>query len=56
VSKRFKTSASEIVLMLDFVQQEIRLRYRIQTAEEIVGAYGSCGEEQTCLEAFDREN
>jgi hypothetical protein len=55
VPKRFKPSVFEIVLMLDFVQQEIRLRYRIKIKEETVGACDSCGEEQVCVEAFDRE-
>jgi hypothetical protein len=41
--------------MLDFVQKKINLRYHIQTKEDTVMAYDSCGVEQICVEAFDRE-
>jgi hypothetical protein len=51
----FKHFVFEIDLVLDFVQKKINLRYHIQTKGEIVRAYGSCGVEQICVEAFDRE-
>jgi hypothetical protein len=51
----FKHFVFEIVLMLDFVQKDINLRYHIQTKEDNIRAYGSCREEQICVEAFDRE-
>jgi hypothetical protein len=53
--KWFKHFVFEIVLMLDFVQKYLYLRYYIQTKQETVRAYGSCGEEQICVEAFDRK-
>jgi hypothetical protein len=54
--KWFKPFVFEIVLMLDFIQEEIiLLSYSVQIREELVGAYGSYGEEEMCIEAFDRE-
>jgi hypothetical protein len=36
-------------------ENNLKLSYSIHIKEEIVGAYGSCGEEQIRAEAFDRE-
>jgi hypothetical protein len=52
----FKHFVFEIVLMLDFIQQEkIKVSCSIQNKEESVRAYDSCGEEQRSVEACDRE-
>jgi hypothetical protein len=56
--KGLKPFVLEIVLMLDFIQNEkknLTLSYSIQMKEEIVGAYGSYGGEEICVEALIRK-
>jgi hypothetical protein len=57
VPKCFKHYVFEIVFDVGFYStgNKIKVSCSIQTKEKIVSAYDSCGEEQICVEAFDRE-
>jgi hypothetical protein len=41
--------------IISFRIKSKKVSHSVQIKEEIVGAYGSCGDEAICVAAFDRE-